>query len=283
MNQRPFSEQCDAVREALASGCYDAISREEVERHLKEHEACAQWAADLVLVNHLLAARGRRARMPQDIGDDMLEAYLRGALRQDEAARIEEACSGDTELAARLGAVRERLLRELRRIRDSEVLCRLRGFRRHERGRLSARLDEFDSLYLSGSLAMTASWDQETTFQTPDERLVVSVLHRGPQKEGQAHSITIGIRAHQPQWIGAWAYYEVTDAQGHLAAGGVLKVEPHGSSICVTVEQTKHRPYTVRVEMLDAQPGELAGLLRQIPGRTAPEADPPRQEPHGAG
>jgi hypothetical protein len=265
MIQDSDREECARVRDALLSRSFEQVSREQVEQHLAAHAACVQWASKTLLVTHLLATGRARPEATGDIDDALLDAYVSGGLPERERRRIEDACCHDLGLARRLQSIREAQWRRRVRVLDAGTLSQItRAGAPREDESLSAPLHGFHRLYLDKPLAVAAAQTQRSTFQTPDGNFVVSVVDKGsPQPEGP-HLLEIGLRAHHPKWLGRWACYRVTDARGYLAAGGLVTVEEHGSSVQVTVPPTEHAPYTVQVQILDVESSRLQSLFEQI-------------------
>jgi anti-sigma factor RsiW len=274
MTERPHNEECAAVRDALLSGSFVQVSREQVEQHLAGHAACVQWAAQTLLLSHLLAMEQQRHPPHGQLDDAALEAYLDGSLPDPHRRAVEDACCRDLELAARLEHLRERRWERRVRVIDpglaAPLLQVIQAVPPPEGAALVARLEDFSSLYVSKPLAVAASQAQRSLFQTPDGNLVVSVVDKGPQLASGPHLIELGIRVHQSQWIGRWACYRVTDAQGSLAAAGLVKLDANGSSVRVTVPPTEHAPYSVQVEVLDVETERLQVMFEQIAAQRNP-------------
>jgi hypothetical protein len=267
MSCDPRNEECAVVRDALLSNSFEQISREQVEQHLRTHGACARWAADVLLLGHALALGQGPRETGEATADRQLETYLEGNL--DEAGRrhVEDVCCRDLRLAGRLQRLRvRRWQRQVRTLAPAALAQILAAAQPQEDAALVARLDGFQGLYLYRPLAVAAAQTQRSTFQTPDGNFVVSVADRGAAQQGEPHVIELGIRVHQPEWIGRWACYRVLDAQGRLAAAGLLQTEEHGSFVQITLPPTEHAPYTVQAEMLDVETGRLQEVLDQIAG-----------------
>lgn len=265
MIDEPLAPECAAVREALLTGRYERITRDQAERHLAEHDACRRWAETALLLTHVLSGEGEARAQPAGLDDGVLAAYLDGELPAADRRRVEDACCGDLKLAGRLRRLRDRRVQERLRSLRIEAASRLieAAGPRADAG-LVARLEDFRGLYLHRPQAVAAAQAQRSTFQTPDGRFVVSVVDLGAKAAQDPHVIEIGLRAHEPEWVGHWACYRVVDAAGVLAAAGVVKVEPRGNAVRVRVPPTEHAPYSVHVQMLEVETDRLEEVLRQI-------------------
>jgi len=265
MMQHAASQECAAVRDALLSGSFDEVSREQVEQHLRSHAACVQWAAQVLLLTHLAAGERGPYEAGTEISQSLLEAYLDGKLPEAEHHTVEEACCHDLAIAGRLAALRQERWQRRLQVLDSDIAVQLfQALPPRESAALVAPLEEFRGLYLYKPLAVAAAQAQRSTFQTPDGSFVVSVVDKGAGQPGEPRAIELGIRVHQPKWIGSWACYRVTDARGHLAAAGLVLVEEHGSTVRVSVPPTEHAPYTVQVQVLDVGTSKLQEMFEQI-------------------
>jgi hypothetical protein len=265
MTEPSCSEECATVRDALLTGSFEEVTRQDVERHLAEHDPCAQWAEKVLLITHLMATERRRETAPGKIGDALLEACLNGALAEAQRAVVEDACCHNLELAGRLQGLRQRRFDWRVQVIDSAKAAQvLQAVQPWEDAAVVARLEDFHSLYLYKPLAVAAAQAKRSTFQTPDGNFVVSVVDKGPRQAGEPHLIELGIHVHQPKWIGNWACYRVADGRGKLAAAGLVRIEEKGSCVRVTVPPTEHTPYTVHAQVLGVEASKLQEIIERI-------------------
>ena len=243
MKEQIVSEECAFVRDALMTECYDRVSRDAVDRHLAMHPACSEWATELGLLSVVLAT-GRGSFVPSvETTQELLDAYCRGGLEPNLRREVEEACCHDLKLAAALRRTREqRLQRWLQRVDFSEILRLLSEFTQDVGTAIAASLDEFSGLYRHKLAAVAAAGSQRSTFQTPDGKLVLSVVDQGAGQAEGPRSIELGIRAHDVQWVGQWALYKVCDQKSNLAAAGIVRLEPRGNTVRVAVPPTDSVP-----------------------------------------
>jgi hypothetical protein len=129
---------------------------------------------------------------------------------------------------------------------------------------LGASLEDFQALYLLKPALAAAAQSQRSVYQTPDGALVVSIVDHGPVQAQGPHQIELGLRAHQPDWIGRWALYRIVDAQGNLGAAGLIKIEEHGNLAQASVPPSPHAPYSVQVQVLELGSIELEKALDKI-------------------
>ena len=267
MNPEPPSELCAAVRHALVSGSYAEISRDEVEQHLAEHAACADWSTQVILATQILASTPPDEVQPAAFDRDLLPAYVRGELNAEQRQQVEDACCHDLEIVRALRREREAWLTSRVQACEPGVLLRLvREGEPVTEAVLAVDLaeHEFTSLYTYEPQCVAAAESEPVTFDAADGRFVVRVMDRGAEQPGDLHLIELGIRVHEPAWIGSWAGYRVVDARGVVATIGMVRVGEHGSTVRVSLPQTRHGPYTVHVQMLKADTGRLAALYEQL-------------------
>jgi hypothetical protein len=263
MSTPAHSEICNLVRGALITGCFDLCQRREVDRHLEEHRACRDWAAEHVLMIHVLAGERGRYRVP-DL-ETSLEAYVAGRLSPDEQIEVETACCHDLEYASRLNQLREQqLYRRFSFLNPGQWAAWANAVATQTCVSLCASLEDFQALYLLKPAIAAAAQSQRSVYQTPDGALVVSLVDRGPVQTRGPHQIELGLRAHQPDWIGRWALYRILDAQGNLGAAGLIKIEEHGSLAQASVPPSPHEPYSVQVQVLELGTLELEKALDKI-------------------
>jgi hypothetical protein len=262
---------CEAVRRALLGRSFNEIGRDAVEQHLAEHDACAKWASDVVQLSYLLnLARDRRVATG-GVADTLLAAYLEGQLDETQRRLVEDECCHDLQAAKRLQQMRSRRLqKQFETLRPEAALRLVRPFESETDQPLIFSLERLTGLSLHRPLAVAAAQDTETTVQTPDGRFVVTVVDRTAGRISEPHHLQIGIRAHEPEWIGRWACYRVMDANLNLAAVGLIRIEEHGNLIRVTVPPTEHAPYTVQVQMVSADTEQLEAAIAAITSQAAP-------------
>ncbi|MHC4178568.1 MAG: hypothetical protein ACYSWU_13740, partial [Planctomycetota bacterium] len=274
MTEPSCSEECAMVRDAVLTGFFEEISRQDVERHLAAHDPCAQWAENVLLVTHLMATEPVWQRASGEIGETLLEAYLDGSLPEAQREAVEDACCHDLEFAGQLQELRRRRFeRRVQVIESAKAAQVLQAVQPWEDVAVVARLEDFRGLYLYKPLAVAAAQAKRSTFQSPDGNFVVSVVDKEPRKAGEPHLIELGIQVHQPKWIGNWACYRVADGRGKLAAAGLVKIEEKGSCVRVTVPPTEHAPYTVHAQVLEVEAGELQEMIERIVARS--DSGPP--------
>lgn len=269
MNEELLDPLCVAVRAALLSGSFEGISRQEADEHLATHAPCARWAAETLLLRHLLAT-GQGSAVARGVFDTArLEAYLDRNLPDVERQALEAACCCDLKLAGRLRRLRESRLGKRVRMVDTGVALRLiQAVVPSPAAGLAARLESFRGLYFHRPLAVAAAQSQRSVFQTPDGTLVVSVVDKGAPQPGEPHLVELGIRVHDPNLIDRWACYRVTDGRDTLVAAGLVKTEEHGASIRLTVPPTEHPPYTVHAEVLNLDTSKLEAVLGELASET---------------
>ncbi len=257
--------ECDLVREALLSGCFDALSREDVNRHLLSHDECGAWASRTLLLTHLLASGDSPQPAPSQFDESVWEEYLAGTLSQADRRNLEDACCRDLELARQMSArKRRRVLGDLGKVSVPALGELLASVKPYSRRSLTAGLEHISSLYLHKPLAMAAAHTQLSTFQTPDGSLVVSVVDKGAPRPDAPHLIEIGVLVHDDSLIGRWACYQIRDAAGELAAAGLFHIQAHGDTIRLTIPPTERVPYTVGIEALEIDTSQLQELIRKF-------------------
>jgi hypothetical protein len=279
MTESRCSQQCASVRDALLTGRFEEVSRQDAERHLAEHDPCARWAERVLLVTHLVATEPWRQIAPGEVPEALLEAYLEGGLAEGDRAMVEDACCHDVELAGRLQGLRQqRFARRVQAIDAAQAAQVIQVVQLWEDATVVARLDDFQTLYLYKPLAVAAAQVKRSIYQTPDGNFVVSVVDKGARQAGDPHLIELGIQVHQPQWIGKWVCYRVADGQGNLAAAGLVRIEQKGSCVRVTVPPTEHAPYTVHAQILGVEADRLQEIIERIvtpPDSGTPSAGQP--------
>ncbi len=266
MTQRPGRDECGTVRDAMLRGCFEQIGREEAVRHMANHPECAQWAAEVILLTHVLAASREPSRAVEPLEDSVLESYLAGRLPPAERRRVEDACCHSLELGARLEQLRwRRWESRIHELAPGLVSQMVEEAGSSEESVIVARLDQLHAFHRDRPLAVAAAQAERSTFQTADGDLVISVVDRGPSEGESVRLLELGIRVHRPQWIGRWACYRIVDARGALAGAGLVKLEPNGNLVRLSVPPTEHSPYTVRVSVLDVEGDRLQELFERLP------------------